>query len=101
MSRWVAPTVIARSALPGSLMVMENLPLDAAQNAVSGVTGSDHHHHSRAHEAINLHAQRALTASEPLGVKLIAHAQIHALHTHELLPVNGGPHVLKGPDDIH
>ena len=85
MSRCVEPTVIASSALPGSLIVESHAGGHRAaerrlREAVAGVAGGDDHHHAAPHEPIDLDAQRALAAGEPLRLEVVADAHVDAVN---------------------
>ena len=75
---------MARSALPGSLMVsaMPALvaPMRRLQRAVAGVAGRDDHHDAGLDEPIDFDAQRALAAGEPFGLEVVAEAHVHAVN---------------------
>ena len=85
---------MARSALPGSLMVMRR-PVNwygggelGVQGAIAGVARRHHHNHARADKLVHLDAQRALAARKPFGRELVAHAHVDAVDAHEF--VTGG-----------
>ena len=79
--------MIANSAFPGSLMLSgspdDTLPrASVALNAVAGVAGGDDDDDATPHEAIDLDAERALAAREPLGLEVVPDAQVHAVNQH-------------------
>ena len=47
--------------------------------AVAGVAGGHDDHHARAHELVHLDADRALSAREPLGLEVVADADVDAV----------------------
>ena len=51
----------------------------SSATAVAGVARRDHDHHARSHEPIDLDAQRALAAGEPLGLEVVADAHVDAV----------------------
>src|SRR5206468_1924772 len=70
--------------------------------AISGVAGSDDDYYYRPHEAIDLDAERALTACEPLCVERVADTEVHAVDTRYLrVAVDYAPNVRKRVDDGH
>src|SRR5207247_1620737 len=77
------------------------LTLNSAYCAVAGIPRSDHNNNARAHEPVNLDTHRTLSARKPLRVELIANAEIHTLHPHQLFAVEFTPHVLEGAHDVH
>ena len=70
------------------------------ERAVAGVAGGDHHDDAGFHQAIDLDAERALPAREPLRLEVISEAHVH--------PVDEQPpslavdllHVVDGGDEI-
>ena len=49
------------------------------ERAVAGIAGGDHDDDAGFHQAIDLDAERALAAGEPLRLEVVAEAHVHAV----------------------
>src|SRR6516165_10095586 len=82
ISRCVDPTVMASSALPGSLIVTcigIRCPLLRRQRAVASVASCHYHHYTRSHQAIDFNAQGTLSTGEPLGIEIVSETDVNSV----------------------
>ena len=96
--------MIAHSALPGSLMVRSRQASVVAilryQRAVAAVARRDDDDDARFDQAVDLHAERAVAAGEPLRIERIAEAEVDAVDFKLAPVVIDQLYVRDGRDDV-
>ncbi len=70
------------------------------QRAVARVAGGDHHDHAGLHQPIDLDAERALAAGEPLRLEIVAEAHVDAVDEQAAAVAVDLLHVVDGRDQI-